>query len=72
MSDLSFYALQGNAIVFNESNSTAEVIRVDSNGFHYRGQFIADAGEAHRLLVEFLRAQQPERNWRHATIGEKD
>jgi hypothetical protein len=32
-----------------------EVIRVDEEGFHYNGQFIADAGEAHRLLVEFLK-----------------
>jgi hypothetical protein len=35
--------------------STEEVIRIDKEGFHYRDQFIADAGEAHRLLVEFLR-----------------
>ena len=35
--------------------STEEVIRVDKEGFHYNGQFIADAGEAHRLLVEFLK-----------------
>ena len=35
--------------------STEEVIRIDKEGFHYRGQFIEDAGEAHRLLVEFLR-----------------
>jgi hypothetical protein len=35
--------------------STEEVIRVDQEGFHYNGQFIADAGEAHRLLVEFLK-----------------
>ena len=34
---------------------TEEVIRIDKEGFHYRDQFIADAGEAHRLLVEFLR-----------------
>jgi hypothetical protein len=32
-----------------------EVIRVDEEGFHYNGQFIADAGEAHRLMVEFLK-----------------
>jgi hypothetical protein len=32
-----------------------QVIRLDKEGFHYRGQFIADAGEAHRLMVEFLR-----------------
>ena len=46
-----------NIISFN--NSTEEVIRITSEGFHYRGQFIADAGEAHRLLVEFLRQHQP-------------
>ena len=41
------------------------VIRIDKHGFHYRGQFIEDAGEAHRLLVEFLRTQMPETDWRH-------
>ena len=35
--------------------STEEIIRIDKDGFHYRGQFIADAGEAYRLMVEFLR-----------------
>lgn len=43
-----------------------EIIRIDSQGFHYRGQFIADAGEVHRLLVEFLRQHQPETDWKHA------
>jgi hypothetical protein len=39
-----------------------EVIRVDEEGFHYNGQFIADAGEAHRLMVAFLKQNtaQPE------------
>jgi hypothetical protein len=37
-----------------------EVICVDREGFHYKGQFIADAGEAHRLLVAFLK--------RHTTV----
>jgi len=32
-----------------------EVIRIDNEGFHYKGQFIADAGEAHRLMVAFLK-----------------
>ncbi len=41
-------------ITFN-SPPTEEVLRLDKEGFHYRGQFIADAGEAHRLMVEFLR-----------------
>lgn len=46
-----------NTITFGMGNGTevTEVIRVDANGFHYRGQFIEDAGEAHRLLVEFLK-----------------
>ena len=39
-----------NSITFGK-----EIIRLDKEGFHYRGQFIADAGEAHRLMVEFLR-----------------
>jgi hypothetical protein len=34
-----------------------QVIRIDKEGFHYKGQFIADAGEAHRLMVEFIRQQ---------------
>ena len=34
-----------------------EIIRIDAQGFHYRGQFIEDAGEAHRLLLAFLRKQ---------------
>jgi hypothetical protein len=31
------------------------VIRIDKEGFHYRGQFIADAGEAHQLMIKFIR-----------------
>jgi hypothetical protein len=45
-----------NCITLN-SPPTEEVLRLDEEGFHYRGQFIADAGEAHRLMVEFLRQQ---------------
>jgi len=41
-------------ITFNDS-STEEVIRLDKEGFHYKGQFIADAGEAHRLMLVFLK-----------------
>ena len=41
-----------NNITFH-SPATEEIIRLDKEGFHYRGQFIADAGEAHRLMVEF-------------------
>ena len=52
-----------NKVIFqqNSPDGMEEVIRFDKEGFHYRGQFIADAGEAHRLMVEYLRQQtQPE------------
>lgn len=42
------FQLQGNS-------APKEIIRIDSEGFHYRGQLIEDAGEAHRLLIEFMR-----------------
>lgn len=48
-------------ISFNEDSS--EIIRIDQQGFHYKGQFIKDAGEAYRLLVEFLRKHQPDQQW---------
>jgi hypothetical protein len=50
----------GSSIVLR--GSTEEVMRVDQEGFHYNGQFIADAGEAHRLMVAFLKQNtaQPE------------
>ena len=41
-------------ITFNVPPSE-EVIRLDKDGFYYKGRFIADAGEAHRLMVEFLK-----------------
>jgi hypothetical protein len=43
-----------NCITF-AAPATEEVMRIDKEGFHYRGQFIADAGEAHRLMLEFLK-----------------
>jgi hypothetical protein len=41
-------------ITFNAPLSPEEVIRLDKEGFHYKGQFVADAGEAHRLMMAFL------------------
>lgn len=41
-----------NSITFS---ADTEVIRIDSKGFHYNDKFIADAGEAHRLMVAFLK-----------------
>jgi len=40
-------------ITFNSQKE--EVMRIDAEGFHYKGEFIADAGEAHRLMVAFLK-----------------
>jgi len=42
------------SIRFHLPGFSDEVIRVDKIGFHYRGQLIEDAGEAHQLLIEFL------------------
>ena len=44
-------------------DATQEIIRLDSKGFHYRNQLIEDAGEAHQLMVKFLKQStqfQPE------------
>ena len=62
------YLVAGNTVKPNNiefrlqgDNAPQEIIRLDSKGFHYRGQLIEDAGEAHRLMVEFLKQQtQPE------------
>lgn len=43
-----------NSIIVNTAD-TKEVIRIDGKGFHYNAQFIADAGEAHRLLLAYLK-----------------
>jgi hypothetical protein len=58
--------LPTNSIIFRTDSVPDEVIRIDAEGFHYRGQFIEDAGEAHRLLIEYLRKHQPEGSWKHA------
>jgi hypothetical protein len=48
-----------NCITLN-SPPTEEILRLDKEGFHYKGEFIADAGEAHRLMVEFLNQTTPQ------------
>ena len=55
MTDHSITPPLDNSIKFIFVPSTEEVIRIDKEGFYYKGQFIEDAGEAHCLLVEFLR-----------------
>jgi len=54
-------------ITFNDSPAE-EVIRLDKEGFHCKGQFIADAGEAHRLMLVFLKQNtkdQDDDRWPH-------
>ena len=55
MTDHSITPPLDNSIKFIFVPSTEEVIRIDKEGFYYKGQFIEDAGEAHCLLVEFSR-----------------
>tara|TARA_R110002126_G_scaffold19202_1_gene72261 strand:- start:1910 stop:2272 length:363 start_codon:yes stop_codon:yes gene_type:complete len=43
------------SIVLRVPGAGGEVIRLNKDGFRYRGQLIEDAGEAHRLMVRFLR-----------------
>ena len=47
--------LQSNNSIDFYDSGTEEVIRLDRQGFYYRGEFIADAGEAHRLMLAFLK-----------------
>ena len=49
-----------NSSITLNAAGTEEVIRIDKEGFYYKGQFIADAGEAHRLMVEFLKQNTAE------------
>ena len=46
---------QPNSLTFQSGTAPEEIIRIDSKGFHYRDQLVEDAGEAHRLMVEFLK-----------------
>jgi hypothetical protein len=62
MTDLSPAATPGEIRL----TSGDEIIRITPEGFHYRGRLIEDAGEAHYLLVEFLRRAMPETDWKHA------
>lgn len=41
------------AIIFNTSD-TKEIARFTEEGFYYKGEFIEDAGEVHRLLKTTL------------------
>lgn len=50
---------EGDSITFvspeTPERDVREVIKITKEGFHYNGQYIADAGEAHALLLKVLR-----------------
>jgi hypothetical protein len=50
-----------NTITFNTSE-TQEIAKFTEEGFYYKGEFIDDAGEVHRLLKEVLGGMLPEQN----------
>ena len=49
------------SITFNTS-ATKEIARFTEEGFYYKGEFIDDAGEVHRLLKEVLGQIKTEQN----------
>ena len=49
------------SITFNAS-ATKEIARFTEEGFYYKGEFIDDAGEVHRLLKEVLGQMKTEQN----------
>ena len=49
------------SISFNTS-ATKEIARFTEEGFYYKGEFIDDAGEVHRLLKEVLGQMKTEQN----------
>ena len=46
-------------ITFHQ-NDSKEVLVLRTDGFYYRGQLVEDAGEAHRLFVEFFKRAKKE------------
>lgn len=50
-----------NTITFNTEGRN-EIAKFTEEGFYYKGEFIDDAGEVHRLLKEVLSGMLPEQN----------
>jgi hypothetical protein len=49
------------SIIFNIA-PTKEIARFTEEGFYYKGEFVDDAGEVHRLLKEVLGQMKVEQN----------
>ena len=50
------------SITFHAGESLREIARFTEEGFYYKGEFIDDAGEVHRLLKEVLGQMKTEQN----------
>jgi hypothetical protein len=50
------------SIIFNIGPAPKEIARFTDEGFYYKGEFIDDAGEVHRLLKEVLGQMKVEQN----------
>lgn len=52
-----------NTVEFRLKGFGQEVLRLDGDGFHYKGQTISDAGEAYRLFMNWMnKANLEQRN----------
>ncbi len=47
---------------FRFFNEETEVLRLDKEGFHYKGETINDAGEAYELFIEWMKNSQSQNN----------
>jgi hypothetical protein len=50
-----------NSIIFNTKDAN-EIAKFTEEGFYYKGEFVDDAGEVHRLLKEVLSQMKAEQN----------
>lgn len=53
--DLTFADIQCKAIIFAVDGET--IIKLTTDGFHYKDEFIQDAGKAYGLMVKFLESR---------------
>jgi hypothetical protein len=42
------------------SHEFTEVMRLDKDGMHYKGEVVKDAGEAHRIFLEVMKRMEKE------------
>ena len=48
------------------SHEFTEVMRLDKDGMHYKGEVVKDAGEAHRIFLEVMKRMEKEDDVQHA------